>query len=410
MGGLESLFTRAFKLESPWEITDIEFNEREGRINVHIDFPRGSVFECPKCKKEVKAYDTIEKEWRHLNFFQYACYWVVRVPRTDCPEDGVLQVEVSWARNGADFTFLFESFAMTLCREMPVNKVSQIIGVDDNKLWRMMRYYTEAARQLEDHSGVSKIGIDETASSRGHKYVSLFVDLEDKKTLFVVEGKGAETVVEFKKDFIAHGGCPENITDASIDMSPAFIKGIEENFPRAEITFDKFHIMKILNKAVDEVRKAEVRERNILRGQKYLFLKNRETLSEAQKEILEAIESMPQLNLKTIRAYHIRENFQGIYKETTREEFEEALKKWYFWATHSRIDPIKQAAKTIKRHWTGVIRWFDSKVSNGILEGLNSLIQAAKAKARGYKTFKNIKIIIYPELFISFRKNGLSYR
>jgi len=153
--------------------------------------------------------------------------------------------------------------------------------------------------------------------------------------------------------------------------------------------------MKIINKAVDDVRKAEVGEQEILRGQKYLFLKNRERLTVGQEKALREIESMPRLNLKTMRAYHIRENFQGIYKEKTQEGFEAALKKWYFWATHSRIEAIKEAAKTIKRHWEGVIRWYESKVSNGILEGLNSLVQAAKAKARGYRTFKNLKTIIY---------------
>ncbi len=392
---LETLFSKALKLERPWEITKIEFLEKEGRINIFIDFPKGSVFPCPKCKKEVKAYDTTEKQLRHMNFFQYACYLVVRVPRTECKEDGALQIEVPWARNEADFTFLFESFAMTLCREMPVNRVSQIIKVDDNKLWRMMSYYTEAARQLEDYSKVSKIGVDETSKSKGHDYVSLFVDLDEKKTIFVGEGKGSETITEFKKDFVAHGGKPEDVTDASIDMSPAFIKGVEEEFPQAEITFDKFHIMKIINNAVDEVRKAEVKEQEILRGQKYLFLKNRANLTETQKKSLSAIESMSRLNLKTVRAYHIRENFQGIYKEKTQEDFEKSLKKWYFWATHSRIEAIKEAAKTIKRHWSGVLRWYDSKVSNGILEGLNSLVQAAKAKARGYRTFKNLKTIIY---------------
>lgn len=392
---LETLFSKALKLESPWKITKVEFLENEGRINLFIDFPRGSVFPCPKCKKDAKAFDTTEKRWRHLNFFQYACYLVARVPRTDCEADGKLQVEVPWSREGSDFTLLFESFAMILCREMPVNKVSQIIKVDDNKLWRMMGYYTEAARQLEDYSGVSKIGFDETSKSKGHDYVSLFVDLDEKKTIFVAEGKGSETVSEFKKDFVAHGGKPEDVTDASIDMSPAFIKGVEEDFPQAEITFDKFHIMKIINKAVDTVRKTEVKEQEILRGQKYLFLKNRINLTEKQKKSLNAIESMPELNLKTVRAYHIRENFQGIYQEKTKEDFEKSLKKWYFWATHSRIETIKEAAYTIKRHWSGVLRWYESKISNGILEGLNSLVQAAKAKARGYRTFKNFRTIIY---------------
>ena len=278
---------------------------------------------------------------------------------------------------------------------MPVNKVSQIIKADDNKLWRMMNYYTEAARQFEDYSGVKRVGIDETSKTKGHDYVTLFVDLEESKTIFVAEGKGSETIEEFKKDLTEHGGKSENITDASIDMSPAFIKGVEENFLNAEITFDKFHIMKIINKAVDEVRKTETKEQDILRGQKYLFLKNRDNLTESQRDILKAIEAMPRLNLKTVKAFHIRENFQEIYKETDKKGFEKALKKWYFWATHSRIEPIKEAAKTIKRHWSGVLRWYTSKVSNGILEGLNSLVQAAKAKARGYRTFKNLKTIIY---------------
>ena len=392
---LEALFARALRLESPWEISTVAFHEDDGIIKINIDFPRGSVFCCPVCGKEVKAYDTTEKEWRHLNFFQYACYLTVRVPRIDCPSDGILQIDVPWAREGADFTFLFESFAMTLVREMPVNKVSQIIAVDDNKLWRMMHYYTEAARQQEDYSGVEKIGVDETSKAKGHDYVSLFVDLAERRTIFVAEGKGSETMTAFTQDFKKHHGNPDDITDVSIDMSPAFMKGVEENLPNALITFDKYHIMKVINVAVDKVRKTEAKQQDLLRGQKYLFLKNRNNLTEAQLKTLHSLESMPRLNLKAVRAYHLRENFQEIYKEETQEGFERALKKWYFWATHSRIEEIKEAAKTIKRHWSGVLRWYDSKINNGILEGLNSLIQAAKAKARGYRTFKNLKTIIY---------------
>ncbi len=392
---LETLFTKALKLESPWQITKVEFQETKGVIRVYIDFPQGSIFSCPVCGQPVKAYDTREKEWRHLSFFQYACYLVVRVPRIQCPYDGIRQIEVPWARDGADFTLLFESFAMTLAREMPANKVAKIIQVNGNKLWRMMQYYTEAARAQEDYSEVTRIGVDETSKTKGHNYVSLFVDLEKKRTIFVAEGKNSETLASFSQDFKAHNGNPLDITDVSIDMSPAFINGVKTNLPNAEITFDKYHIMKVLNTAVDKVRRAETRQQDILRGKKYLFLKNRGNLSVSQLKTLHYIENMPRLNLKTIRAYHIRENFQEIYKEKTGEGFERALNKWYFWATHSRIEEIKEAAYTIKRHWSGVLRWYESKINNGILEGLNSLVQAAKAKARGYKTFKNLKTIIY---------------
>jgi transposase len=389
------LFEKALNLEPPWTVKNIDFDIERGVLNIVIDFPRSSSFPCPKCGKPSKAYDSTEKQWRHLNFFQYACYLTARTPRIECKQDGILQVEVPWARPGADFTLLFESLAMMLCREMPVNCVSRIIGEDDNKLWRMMNFYTEAARQKEDYSEVTRLGVDETSRASGHDYVSLFVDLEKKRTIFVAEGKDSETMMAFTQDFKEHRGNPDSITDVSIDMSAAFIKGVEENLPNAAITFDKYHIMKIINTAVDAVRKTEIKEQDLLRGQKYLFLKNRENLTETQIKTLNAIESMPRLNLKTVRAYHIRENFQDIYKEETREGFVRALKKWYFWATHSRIDPIRDAAKTIKRHWSGVLHWYNSKINNGILEGLNSLVQAAKAKARGYKTFRNLKTIIY---------------
>lgn len=405
---ITSLFERALNLERPWAVKKVDFNEHESLLTIFIDFPKGSLFACPKCGTPSKAYDTSEKQWRHLNFFQYVCYLTARVPRVECMEHGILQVEVPWSRSGADFTLLFESLAMTMVREMPVNAVSRIIGEDDNKLWRMLRHYVEEARSHEDYSSVSVIGVDETSAKKGHDYVTLVVDLEEKRTLFVAEGKDSSTIEKFKKDLVAHNGSPERITDAAIDMSPAFIRGMEDVFPNAAITFDKFHIMKILGTAVDAVRKKEVREQNMLHGTRYLWLKNRDNLTVNQKALLARIESLPRSNIRTVRAFHIRENFQLIYKESTQQGFEALLKKWYFWATHSRIPEIIDAAKTMKRHWEGIIRWYTSKIDNGILEGLNSLIQAAKAKARGYRTFENFKTIIYLITGkLDFSKTGL---
>jgi transposase len=122
-------------------------------------------------------------------------------------------------------------------------------------------------------------------------------------------------------------------------------------------------------------------------------LKNECNLKASQTVLLNQLK-VKELNLKTSRAYHIRLNFQELYQQPA--EFAEAfLKKWYFWATHSRLEPIKAAAYTIKRHWHGVLRWFTSKINNGILEGINSLVQAAKARARGYKTKRNFITMVY---------------
>jgi transposase len=236
--------------------------------------------------------------------------------------------------------------------------------------------------------------VDETAARRGHDYVTLFVDLEEKRTIYVADGRDQEVVEDFTHDLIAHNGSPENITQVSCDMSPAFIKGVENNLPNAAIVFDRFHVTKVINEAVDKVRKAEVEQNPILRNSKYLFLKNRDRLTIYQQQRLEYIQ-LSGLNLKTMKALNIREAFQQIYQAPTPELFDKLLRKWYFWATHSRIKPIIEAAYTIQRHWEGIVNWIDYKINNGILEGFNSLFQAAKSKARGYQRSDTIKAIIY---------------
>lgn len=299
-----------------------------------------------------------------------------------------------WAGENSGFTLLFEALILQLTRYMPVKNVADLIHENDDKIWRILDKYVEKSRELVDLSELKSVGIDETSKKKGHDYITLFVDMKKKKTVFITEGKSSETVADFVEDLKNHEGDAANIKDVSCDMSPAFIKGVKENLPNAEITFDKFHILKIINQAVDKVRKEEAQSHDILKSTKYIFLKNHRNLSKLQSKKLSEL-AMPKLNLKAIRALHIRENFQEIYNAETQEDFEILLKKWYFWATHSKLEPIKQAAYTIKRHWDGVIKWFESKINNGVLEGLNSVIQAAKAKARGYKTTKNLKIIAY---------------
>jgi len=174
---------------------------------------------------------------------------------------------------------------------------------------------------------------------------------------------------------------------------PAFIKGVVQHFPGAHLTFDKFHVLKVLNEAVDEVRRQKQQGRPELKRTRYLWLKNPVNLKANQAATLEALQ-IKKLNLKTARAYHIRMNFQEFWNQPLPAA-EAFLKKWYFWATHSRPAPVKEAAYTMKRHWDGILRWFTSKINNGILEGINSLIQAAKARARGYRTVKNLITVIY---------------
>jgi transposase len=387
-----NLFEIALSIEKPFFIKDIQFDVEKKRLDIFIDFKRGSSFNY---KDEVcKAYDTKDKQWRHLNFFEHECYLNVRVPRIKLGNGKIKLISFPWEGQNSGFTLLFEALVLQLCKAMPVNQVSGIINETDDKLWRMLEKYIEIARGFEDFTELKSIGVDETSKRKHHDYITLFVDLKKRKTIFITEGKSSETVKDFKEDLELHGGNANAIENVSCDMSPAFIKGVKDSLPNAKITFDKFHVLKIINNAVDNVRKQEAKSLGILKHTKYIFLKNNKSLTIKQSKKLAEL-SIIKLNLKSIRALHIRENFQEIYYAQSKQDFEKLLKKWYFWATHSKLEPIKQAAYTIKKHWDGILEWFESRINNGILEGLNSVIQSCKAKARGYRTTKNFKIIAY---------------
>ena len=317
-----------------------------------------------------------------------------RTPRIKTEDGKVRLINPPWGGINSGFTLLFEALLIELASNMPIHKVSLMTKVSDYKIWNILEKYIDLAREQEDYSDVDTIGMDETSKRSNHDYISLFVDIKKRRTIFIAEGKSSEAVKEFSEDFEKHKGETSKVKEISCDMSPAFIKGAKECFPKAELTYDKFHISKMLNDAVDKVRREEVKKYEILKKTKYIFLKNRINLTKKQKEKLNEI-SISKLNLKTLRAYHIRETFQEIYKAETEIEFEFLLKKWYFWAAHSRIKPMIEAAKTIKNHWDGVVNWKKSFITNAILEGLNSVVQAIKAKARGFSTFKNLKIMAY---------------
>ena len=394
----QSLFELALNIQDPWYIKDIQFDSEKKRLDIHIDFRKGSIFHYESKEDNIngdfKAYDTQHKQWRHLNFFEHECYLHARVPRVNIDEKTKRLIDPPWSGLSNGFTMLFEALVLQLASHMPVHTVSKIVSESDYKIWAMLERYVKKALANNDYSQLTAVGMDETSKRKHHDYITLFVDLVKRQTIFITEGKDHKTVKAFVDDLKEHNGNPENIADVSCDMSPAFIKGVTNYLPKADITFDRFHIMKILNVAVDQVRKQEAVTQSILKGHKYIFLKNKSNLTTKQYETRQAL-SIAKLNLKSIKALHIRENFQEIYKSESYEQFETLLKKWYFWATHSRIEPIKQAAYTIKNHQDGVLQWKKSKIDNGLLEGLNSLIQAAKAKARGFRKTRYFKIIAF---------------
>ena len=308
-----------------------------------------------------------------------------------CTTCGVRKVATPWARSGSGFTLLFEAYVLALAKAMPIANAAKRLGEHDTRLWRIVEHYVWQAVEKLDLSEVRRIAADETSARRGHDYISLFVDMARRKVVYAADGKDAATVKEFADFLEAHGGKREAVTDASIDMGAAFEAGIKANFENAEITFDKFHVIKLANEAVDEVRRQEARNNFQIKGRRYIFLKNVDHLTQEEKEALSRLEAQ---NLDTIQAMQIRMNLQQLFTmdAKTARRF---LDRWNAWVHVCDLGPMKRLAKTIMGKAEGILRSIDTGLSNGLLEAINGNVQAAKRKAKGYRTKRNLKAIVY---------------
>jgi len=420
---LKEMFGAALGLAEPWRVTSVEFDQEAGRLDLELDFPRGARFRClePGCAKAAGAvHDPAEKTWRHLDFFAHQAFIQALVPRVRCPEHGVHLVAVPWARPGRGFTLLFEGAMLTYAKQMPIAPLAQLARAHDTRIWRVIEHHVRTARAGMDFSGVGEAGIDETSARRGQDYVSIFMDRPEKRVLFTTEGRDAATVGAFAADLKAPGGQPKTqIQRVCCDLSPTFIKGITEHLggppepdadpgstgqpecPQAgaqghqpQIVFDRYHVEAKANEAVDTVRRAEVKTCPELKRSRYAWLKNDANLTTGQRAQLSGL-TRPSMHLQTARAARWRDDFKACYDQPTPERAEAYLRRWCYGAKRSRLQPVKEFVRLVESHWDGIIAWQHSRISNGLLEGTNSLIQAAKRRARGYRSKPKMITIIY---------------
>lgn len=391
------IFSLALGLESPWFIENVKFEKVEEfskkELHIHINFERGHEFLYSDGQKG-KGYDSEYKTWRHLDFFQHKCYLHARVPRIEFETGQVRQVSVPRARDGSGFTLLFEAYAMLLIEsEMPVSRVAGCVKVTAPRVWRVFDYWVERARSKDDLSDVCEIGIDETSSKKGHNYVTTFVDMSQRRVIDVQPGKDRETVAGFVEQLELKGGDRKQIEQVCIDMSPAFIAGTLNMFQNSQITFDRFHIIQHLNNAMDEVRKGERAGNELIKNHKYTFLRPNKKLSQKKRNELEYITMLyPNLG----EAYRLKELFLDVFDIKNPDRAKGYLKFWCDIVTETGIQPFVKFVNMIKAHWFGIVNYFDSKLTNGILEGINSKIQLAKRRARGFKSVKNyINMIMF---------------
>jgi transposase len=396
---MEQLFGLALGLQTPWEVRGVRFAGEPRRLELDLDFREGARWDCPECAHPgCRVHDTKPREWQHLNFFEHATLLRARVPRADCPKCGVKQVEVPWAKPGSGFTLLFEAYILLLVQSgMPVSKVARMLGVNDHRVWRVLFRYVEEGLARENLSGLKIIGVDETSRRKGHSYITVVVDLsgEMRRVVFVVEGKSHEALIAFAKHLREHKGDPGKIEEVCQDLSAAFEKGVREAFPDAHLTFDAFHVIALANAALDETRREERVGTPALKKKRWALLKNPGKWTEEDRVRMDEVHRTAK---KTGRAWALKTALQEVYKAKTREEGERWLRGWCAWAQRSRLKSFQRLARTVRSHWEGILRWFDTKLTNGTVEAINGLIQAAKRVARGFRNTSYLITMIYLKL------------
>lgn len=390
----EQLFEAALGVDSPWHVREARFDAAARTLTIRVDFRAGSRFSHPEVAGEHPVHDTQTKRYRHLNFFEHECFLEVRVPRVKLPDGSVRLIEPPWAGKLSGFTLLFEALVLCLCREMPFAAVARLVGESWHRVAAIAERYVELALAEADFSAVRELAIDETSKARGHDYVTIAADAERRAVIFVTETREATAIERLAEDLAAHGGDPQAIRAVSIDMSPAYIKGVARHLPDATVTFDKFHVIAHASHALDLTRRAEQKRDPDLKGLRWTLLKDRSRLSAARSADLDAL--LANLTTKrTARAWQYREDLREILHRKQINVVRDMLRQWCTNVMRSKVEPMKAVAQMIRNHLEGIVAWARSRMTNGFLEALNGLFQAAKRKARGYRRLSTIRTIIF---------------
>lgn len=389
-------YGQLLNLVDPWIIRDVELDADNLRLNISVSTKKGAKLSCPKCGKPCSKEDhRQERTWRHLDTMQFETLITCRLPRIKCLEHGILSVDAPWADEYSRFTMLYEKFAIdVLLASKCVKSAKDLLRLSWDQIHELQKRAVTRGLARRQDDELKHVGIDEKNFLKGHSYVSLLTDIDHGRVLEVIPERNEEvatsllnTLSDKQKDLI------EAVT---MDMWPAFMNAAKAVIPSADIVHDKYHVATYLGKAVDAVRKKENSMmlkigNDALKGTKYLWLTNPDNWS---KEARKTFRNMAVDEMKVGRAWSIKESFRHFWDYRYYGSASSFFKSWYFWATHSKLKPIIDVARTLKRHLKGIMAYLKHHITNAVTEGLNSKIQSIKANARGFRNFQNYRIAI----------------
>ena len=376
-----ALFSRLLSLEKPWRVERVSLDTQERSIDVQLVHRRNASFSCPECGRRAPLYDHApSRNWRHLDHGDCLTWLHAQIPRVDCPVHGIRRGHVPWALPGARFTTAFEEHAIDVLLEADILGSTRLLRISWDEAWHIMERAVERGLRAKPRRVIAHLGVDEKAVAKRHRYVTLVCDLDRGTVEYVADDRKRSSLDAYYQSLSEEQLA--GIEAVAMDMWEPFIASTAAHVPdgRSKIVFDRFHIMKHMTDAVDRVRKAEHRRLQAegdetLKRTKYLWLYSEENLPESAREKFAALRS---LHLKTGRAWAIKESLRDLWRYRRKGWGLRHWRRWYFWATHSRLQPVIKVARMIRAHLDNVLTYFEHRITNATSEGLNSKIQTVK--------------------------------
>jgi len=392
-----ALYQQILGVQEPWRVDRVDLQLDQGEVHVWVFLPPKTRWVCPECLERAPIHDHQDRSWRHLDTCQYKTVVHARVPRLKCPNHGIRQLQVPWAERGVRFTALFEALVIGWLRHASILAVSRQFALSWDEVSGIMERAVRRGLARRQAEVVTHLGIDETSFQKRHEYVTVVSDLEQGRVLFVADDRKRESIDRFWE------GCtPEQkqgVEAVAMDMWEPYIRSTLDHVPGAEdkIVFDKFHVAKHAGDAVDKVRRDEHRElradgKDWLKGTKHDWLRNPRNF--ALDKWRAFLKRMRHHHLRTARAWAIKENLMTLFDYVYPGVADRHFQEWFRWARRSHLDPVKKLALTLKRHWHNIRTYFRHHITNAGAESINSLIQRAKAMARGFRNRDRFRMVI----------------
>ena len=401
------LYEELLKLTSGWCVVTVSVNPEKKVVDVQLEHDPGDRFPCPECGQLLGVYDHAPRRaWRHLDTCDYRTLLHARVPRTRCPTHGVKQVQVPWALPSSRFSIPFEEWAIEVLHETDVKGAASLLSISWDQAWSIMERAVNRGLQRKRRRIIPFLGVDEKAVGHGQSYITLVTDLRKGTVEYIADKRTIESLAGFYTALTARQLA--GIKGVAMDMWKPFIRATHKHVPDADrkIVFDRFHIMKHMNEAVDEVRKQEhktlLKEGNgTLKGTKYLWLFGEENVPDKHKKRFALLK---ELHLKTSRAWALKEMLRDLWKYQRHGWAMKHFRSWNTWATRSKLEPVREVATMLRSHLPNIMTYFDHRLTNATAEGINNKIQAIKHSAFGFRNKDHFRIAVF------FHCGGLDLR